>query len=477
MDWPYRRILGQLVLATALMSVHQGASAGPTDLAPDPKSCGSCHENVGLSGHQARKTGGCGACHVDSETGTRPLADGSDSLALHLILIPTVDQTCTSCHEPNDKPYVHPEVEESHCLTCHAPHDEGEPEHLRGRLDNDVCGKCHEPDDHRYRHTILARGECTSCHTLHGSTERGLLLEGELGEICATCHETNAADKAVPHDPAVKGDCISCHDAHGSDEANLLVLPPKKVCTQCHKARPERPEDHSAFALGRCSGCHEPHGSESPLLLRGSPVSEVCFRCHDDDVSGRNFVHAPVKAGHCEMCHEPHNSHYPDALRVPANLTCAMCHFEQWRPDALWPHQAVIADGCPACHDPHGSTHDLGLRKPVIELCTSCHPNYDDGLHAVRTVKGSGHPMGEGVIDTQRDNQILTCVSCHDPHGSDNPSMFYRGYKRMAVCVECHRKTLARGTKPGQSQYELDGEATRQEDIERRELQNKDGGS
>ena len=40
--------------------------------------------------------------------------------------------------------------------------------------------------------------------------------------------------------------------------------------------------------------------------------------------------------------------------------------------------------------------------------------------------------------------------------------MWYRAYQRLALCVECHRPTLAPHTKPGESIFEREAEAARE---------------
>lgn len=463
--------LGLLLVAGSAVAADPGA-------VPPPEACARCHPDEGLSGHDGRELRGCAACH-EAQAGTRPIVPSApNGGAPHLVLSPADDATCLACHDAPPGRYAHPEVEASRCSTCHDPHDDSDQKaRLYGMTDEATCGRCHELESHRRTHTILKRGSCVTCHVLHDSEQRDLLAGEDVNAPCAECHDTLAHDHDVPHNPALEGDCAACHDAHGSDFPGNLVLSPSQVCFQCHKERPAQLERHSAYTLGRCAGCHEPHGSDHSGLVRQEPMSGTCFRCHTDDVTGRAFVHAPVAAGHCEMCHEPHTSSFPRGMRTPVNFTCGMCHIEEARPDLLWPHQAVKADGCVVCHDAHGSNYELGLRRPVMELCTSCHPGYEDGQHAERTVRGTGHPMGPGVDDPLVEGRELTCVSCHNPHGSNNPAMFYRGFQRMAMCVECHRKTLAKGTRPGASRYEMESEEARQRDLERRRTKDSGGGA
>jgi predicted CXXCH cytochrome family protein len=126
----------------------------------------------------------------------------------------------------------------------------------------------------------------------------------------------------------------------------------------------------------------------------------------------------------------------------------------------------VKAYGCTVCHDPHASDNEFRLRKPIIKLCTSCHKGYDDGYHVVQLPAGGGHPIG-GRPDPLREGRELVCSSCHDPHGTNNPRMWYRASERLVLCVECHRKTLAPESRKGESAFERDAA----ERAEKRELE------
>ena len=81
--------------------------------------------------------------------------------------------------------------------------------------------------------------------------------------------------------------------------------------------------------------------------------------------------------------------------------------------------------------------HGFGLlddRYSRIDICIKCHP------------RGTSHPVGvkaEGTkirtpveLPTIEDG-IITCVTCHNPHGGDNP--FYARFDRNKdICILCH---------------------------------------
>jgi predicted CXXCH cytochrome family protein len=47
------------------------------------------------------------------------------------------------------------------------------------------------------------------------------------------------------------------------------------------------------------------------------------------------------------------------------------------------------------------------------------------------------HPVGDKVID-QRTGQMMTCVTCHDPMGSEHRYHLVMSAKKE-LCVQCHR--------------------------------------
>ena len=84
--------------------------------------------------------------------------------------------------------------------------------------------------------------------------------------------------------------------------------------------------------------------------------------------------------------------------------------------------------------------HDL-LRDPVelaIDACYSCHPAAGLGSsHPVRlyaTGKETKIPEDLPTIDG-----MMTCVTCHDPHGS-NTKQLVREKIKTKLCVACHYK-------------------------------------
>jgi predicted CXXCH cytochrome family protein len=59
--------------------------------------------------------------------------------------------------------------------------------------------------------------------------------------------------------------------------------------------------------------------------------------------------------------------------------------------------------------------------------CTSCHESQGTFTH----------PVGEGILD-HRNRQIITCLTCHDPKGTDYENNL-RLDQNKELCVQCHR--------------------------------------
>jgi len=62
---------------------------------------------------------------------------------------------------------------------------------------------------------------------------------------------------------------------------------------------------------------------------------------------------------------------------------------------------------CVSCHDPHGSRNEAMLIKPVKEICSTCHgPNTQNGPHASTIEAHTHHAAGSAGSE---------CIACHMP--------------------------------------------------------------
>jgi predicted CXXCH cytochrome family protein len=369
-------------------------------------------------------------------------------------LVRSEPELCYGCHARKDqKKSVHTAVRQGSCLSCHDPHGSNFPG-LISEPREKICLGCHDIEPlltKPIRHAPVAEGLCLDCHDAHGS-DLPASVRGTTGsEFCLKCHDARAPtgkgtpgeryrvdlSKKTVHGAFKKTDCMGCHEGgHGSDNLKLLKKAPADLCYGCHQRVDKQKYAHSAVVIGDCSVCHEPHSSDQPKLLAKATLNEVCFTCHQDDVTGRKFIHKPLEKS-CGACHEPHSAPNRMVLKAgPGKAQCYSCHQQQVDTGKV-KHAALERYGCTGCHDPHGTGYAYLLPQKVNALCAGCHPGQKDGQH-VTTLVRAGHPVAGNRLDPRRPKHAFSCASCHNPHGSDNPKLFYYGTTAMESCDYCH---------------------------------------
>jgi predicted CXXCH cytochrome family protein len=178
-----------------------------------------------------------------------------------------------------------------------------------------------------------------------------------------------------------------------------------------------------------CSYCHNGPESSKPFALSKSEEN-LCRSCHADawkDFS-KPLVHPPVSEGQCTACHAPHASNEKFLLKEDKVRLCSACHkgFEKKLLKTVV-HQPVAKGQCELCHEPHSANNASMLKNNVVDLCKGCH----SAQHAI------SHPYGKGVIDPRTGTE-LDCVSCHDPHSSNEKSLVLYPSDRE-LCLQCHK--------------------------------------
>lgn len=376
------------------------------------------------------------------------------------------EDDCLRCHEEVaeqiERDFPHGPAAAGLCSGCHSPHAARYPHLLNVRV-RALCLRCHEEQKQFFAqsavHTPVREGRCGDCHEVHGS-DYGALLRTEGNALCFECHEPKKSQQDLPvtHPPFVDGECMSCHDPHASSTPDQLVMNRARLCATCHDPTDSTlSERHEGIPIERadCLSCHDAHASAFTGMLR--PV-----------------VHPPFGDGMCDACHMTETDH-PGVLRAAGGRLCRMCHGSYPNPQERVVHEPVAAGNCGACHKPHAAKQPHLLAAPQPEVCLSCHEEIarraesSRSAHPLKTDKGSctachrphsskegallvtgairtclacheqqrhGHPVGEDKTDP-RTGGPMTCVSCHDPHGTEFP-MQLRGDESRGLCLECH---------------------------------------
>ncbi len=426
----------------------------------DSALCERCHEVPGVAKrHSVIRTLGCSACH-DPHGSNNP----------RQLKRPPEAPLCQHCHEDIQGAFVHTPVKDGNCLGCHDPH-RGDAAMLLEKPLTRLCVECHQPATlmkaGRVLHTPVLEGRCIECHDAHASDfpkqTRG------PAKSCLRCHGADAPrrldgtspsslqldlKRRVVHKPVAELKCDACHEAqHSSEAKRFLKKDSPELCDDCHERPSKTRYVHGAVKLGSCSACHAPHSTDAKKLLRDGRMGDLCFRCHADDVTGRVSVHRPVGEGNCGACHAPHGADNPFNLKQPETpLSCFdPCHDIVTRERPCNPlaercmqperapavqHEALTRWGCVGCHDPHGSSNGALMIKAVNFLCQECHAEQRDGRHVSTFVLG-GHVVSGGP-DTHDRRREFSCVSCHNPHGSENPKLLYFGRSALESCDWCH---------------------------------------
>ena len=187
-----------------------------------------------------------------------------------------------------------------------------------------------------------------------------------------------------------------------------------------------------------CESCHGPGAKHSesteagdivnPAKLPAMRTDALCLGCHLNTSThvGR------IQGGHAKgqvSCVGCHTIHQPAAQQVERrqsriNAQCAACHSDVWS-SFQRPHTHQLNRGamsCVDCHNPHGSFLPKNIQTSLAN---------EPGCF-----KCHGDKRGPFVFE-HAPVRLDGCASCHEPHGSTNPRMLVR-HDTTNLCLECH---------------------------------------
>ncbi len=205
-----------------------------------------------------------------------------------------------------------------------------------------------------------------------------------------------------------------------------------------HNPRPKGSQGRAigipAFACIAMLAFFAPRASAAvhPVPLDKNVTSEKCLECHQEKTKGKS-VHSAMGAG-CLSCHEVRVS--KDATRVKLISTspsalCLTCHADKKAADIKGTvHPPAVRD-CLTCHDPHTSDNKNQLLKPA-----SGGEKENLCLQCHQTgmnvpEKGSRH----AALD-------MGCDVCHVTHKTGPEATaenhFHLTKSAPALCLDCH---------------------------------------
>ena len=158
--------------------------------------------------------------------------------------------------------------------------------------------------------------------------------------------------------------------------------------------------------------------------------SKVCLSCHDGSV-GDSRRRVWIEHGHRTGIKPPPSIKVPDHLPLD---------------------DGKIA--CRTCHSAHGSSEPRKTLEEIIflrtgsdpsELCIQCHTDLTTGsMHGTHPLGKMDRPIPEELIKfgalTGKDKSVLSCLVCHEGHGSQDDLMLVTGAGRNELCLICHEK-------------------------------------
>jgi DmsE family decaheme c-type cytochrome len=225
--------------------------------------------------------------------------------------------------------------------------------------------------------------------------------------------------------------CQACHEdifnafqknPHHLVETDKKYSRTTQACESCHGPGSKHAESMNAADI------------RNPAKLKPAQADRVCLTCHlnqPTNVGRINNSHARNQVS-CINCHSIHKNG-PAGLvaRKPAEIDklCSNCHADVWasfqRPYNHRLAGNTLLEGamsCVDCHNPHGSALPHNM-----QLVDANEPG---------CFKCHGDKRGPFTFE-HPPVRLEGCTACHEPHGSANPRMLTRP-QVMYVCLECH---------------------------------------
>jgi len=188
-----------------------------------------------------------------------------------------------------------------------------------------------------------------------------------------------------------------------------------------------------------CEACHGPgqkHAESAdatlivnPGKLAAAATDKTCLTCHLNQPTqvGRLESSHARNGVPCTTCHKVHANGGKDlVVRATAaiNAQCAGCHTNVWAQFQMPNHHKVPegAMSCVDCHNPHGT---------IFRAMTQSFAGNEPGCFKCHGDKRGPFTFEHGPV------RFEGCQACHEPHGSANPRMLARQEVRL-VCLECH---------------------------------------
>lgn len=260
------------------------------------------------------------------------------------------------------------------------------------------------------------------------SIKRALLLAIFAGAALAQNAAPTAAPAAPPASPYVGSEaCTACHE----DIAKAFAKTPHHVADGTDKKR--------GFDGKACESCHGPGAKHAgsadaadirnPGKLAPAAVDRICLACHLNQPThiGRLTSSHAKDLVACTSCHKIHATGHEQLVvrkREEINQQCEGCHLTV-ATEFQKPFHHKVPEGamsCIDCHNPHGS-----MKHAMAQSFGANEP----GCLNCHGDKRGPFTFEHGPV------RFEGCSTCHSAHGSSNARMLDRPQVQQ-VCLECH---------------------------------------
>ncbi len=166
------------------------------------------------------------------------------------------------------------------------------------------------------------------------------------------------------------------------------------------------------------------------------PTSALCDGCHSVNFNLQTHVPTEWNVG-CEKCHGPGSEHVKNSIAasiinpgrqdyVAASDSCIQCH-SQGRPSTN-PIEGKYYDW-PVGYDVSKRLSDF-WKLEEHKLGETKFTHFADGTAHKNRMQGNDY------VQSRMYTHGVTCSTCHDAHGTDNPSQLRKPASQL--CLDCH---------------------------------------
>ncbi|MDD2847692.1 MAG: cytochrome c3 family protein [Desulfuromonadaceae bacterium] len=235
---------------------------------------------------------------------------------------------------------------------------------------------------------------------------------------------------------------ISTTNPSGAVSTGKLSIYLRSRLSKQHQQPPPGFQRYYFHVPANESACTPCHRMEATLndMHPVKPEDSPCYQCHKRK-DNRTYKHKPVSAWACFSCHEVVTGKRKYTTMKPEQSICFLCHSNQQK---LWKNKKVhhgptAVGNCSVCHDPHGSNWPSLVYMHPTDLCLNCHNDKKSGLHVIAGFFAKGHPV-RGDKNPLKPDRPFSCAGCHNPHAGDSQSLLNKERDNNSVyCQTCHK--------------------------------------